>query len=88
MPYGPSDSALNAFAITKSDTTVFPSMPNTSGVCVTKALYVGGAGDVNVVMVGGQTVLFVGVLAGSILPISVTQVKSASTTASSIVGLW
>lgn len=63
-------------------------MPNSSGVCITKAVYVGGAGDLNVVMQGGQTVLFVGVLAGSILPISVSQVKNASTSASSIVGLW
>lgn len=88
MSYGNSDSALNAFTITKSDTTVFPAQPNSSGVCVTKAIYVGGTGDVNVVMQGGQTVLFSAVPAGTILPISVSQVKSASTTATLMLGLW
>lgn len=88
MPYGPSDSALNAFTITKSDTTVFPSQPNTSGVCVTKAVYVGGAGDVAVTMAGGQIVIFVGVPAGTILPISISQLRSTNTSATSCLGLW
>lgn len=88
MPYGNSDSALNAFTVSKSDTTVFPSMPNSSGVCITKALYVGGAGDVAVTMQGGQIVVFVAVPAGTILPISVSQVRSTNTGASSILGLW
>lgn len=88
MPYGNSDSALNAFAITKSDSTVFPAMPNTSGVCITKALYIGGTGDVAVVMQGGQTVVFSAVPAGTILPISVSQVRSTNTSATLILGLW
>ena len=88
MPYGPSDSAINAFAITKSDSTVFPQFPSSTGVCVTKALYVGTGGDVNVVMEGGQTVLHSNVPSGAILPIRVKQVLSASTSASAIVGWW
>lgn len=87
MAYGPSDSAQNAFAITKSDTTVFPGQPN-AGVCVTKAIYVGGAGDVAVTMVGGQIVVFSAVPAGTILPIAVSQVRSTNTGASAILGLW
>lgn len=58
----------------------------------TRALYVGGAGNVSVEMAGagGQepTVLFTGVVAGSILPISVTRVNSTGTTATTIVALW
>ena len=88
MSYGPSDSAINAFAITKSDSTVFPQFPSSTGVCVTKAVYVGTAGDLNVVMEGNQTVLHSNVPSGAILPIRVKQVLSTNTSASNIVGWW
>lgn len=88
MPWGPSDSAFNAFTVTKSDSTVFPAIGNSSGVAQTKAVYVGGAGDLAVTMVGGQVVILVAVPAGALLPIAVTQVRSTSTTASSVIGLW
>ena len=88
MPWGPSDSGQNAFAITKSDSTVFPQFGNSSGVAVTKALYVGTGGDVTVTMVGGQVVTHSNVPSGAILPIQVTQVRSTSTTASNIIGWW
>ena len=52
-----------------------------------RSLYVGGAGNVRVTTVNGQDVTFVGVQAGTILPISVKRVWSTSTTATSIVGL-
>jgi len=63
-------------------------MTGGNGIQITKAVYVGGTGNLNVVMQGGQTVLFTGVQAGSILPISVTQIKNTSTTATTILGLW
>lgn len=90
MPYGPSDSAQNAFAVTKSDTTVYPTgIPDSSGRAATKALYIGGTGDVAVTMTGSNAqVTFVNVQGGSIIPISVSQVRSTSTTATSIVGLF
>lgn len=50
------------------------------------SLYVGGAGNVTVIS-GGNTVTFVGVLAGTILPVQVTQVRATGTTATSIIGL-
>ena len=54
----------------------------------TRALYVGVSGDVTVVMAGKRnTITFVGVGAGSILPVRVAQVTSA-TTASSILALY
>lgn len=51
-----------------------------------RALYIGGAGDVTVTMLGGQSVTFAAVPAGAILPIRVTHVTAA--TATSIVGVW
>lgn len=55
---------------------------------VTRALWVGGAGDVVVVTVGGDTVTLVGVQAGTLLPIRVKIVKSTGTTATSMVALY
>lgn len=53
----------------------------------TRALYVGGAGDVRVTMVGGETVTFRAVPAGCLLPVRVAQLHSTGTTATAIVGL-
>lgn len=71
--------AHSAFAVTASDTTVLPT---------TRGLYIGGAGNVAVTMAeDGNNVTFVGVLAGSILPVQVTKVLATGTTATSIVAL-
>jgi len=51
-------------------------------------LYVGGAGDINVTLESGSTVIFAGVNAGSFLPICATQVLSASTTATNMLALY
>lgn len=51
------------------------------------ALWVGGAGDVSVVMAGGGVVTIAGVAAGTLLPIRVDRV-AAATTATSIVALY
>ena len=72
--------AHGAQAVTASDSTVLPG---------TRALWVGGAGNVAVKMSGNEaTVTFVGVAAGTILPIQVTKVMATNTTATSIVALW
>jgi hypothetical protein len=55
---------------------------------VTRGLFVGGAGNIAVVMLGGQAVTFTGVVAGSVLPIRVTRVKFTGTTATNINALW
>ncbi len=78
MNVNESNPAHAAVAITKSDSTV---------LTVTRSLYVGTTGDVAVVM-QGATVLFPSVPAGAILPICVTKVLSANTTASGFVGLY
>lgn len=53
-----------------------------------RALYVGGSGDVKVVTVGGSTVTFTAVPAGTILPVACVRVFSANTTATGLVGMW
>jgi hypothetical protein len=55
---------------------------------VTRALYVGGAGDVAVTMRGGDAVTFLGVAGGTLLPVRVSRVHASGTTASGILGLW
>ena len=72
--------AFDAFAITPNDATEL-----TQAV---RGIYVGGSGDLEVDMAGGETeVVFVGVLAGTILPIEVVRVRDANTTATNLVGL-
>lgn len=72
--------ASGSVTITKSDVTVLEPPA--------RAIYVGGTGDVAVRMSGDQTTpIFVGVPAGTVLPISVDKVLSTGTSATSIVGL-
>lgn len=51
-------------------------------------LYVGGAGDVDIITAAGDEVTLTGVLAGSFIPVQVTRVKDTSTTATGIIALW
>jgi len=68
-------------AVTPNDSTDFA-----MGAC--RALYIGTAGDVSIVDLSGETVVFVGALAGSILPIQTARVNTTGTTASDIVALF
>lgn len=52
---------------------------------ITRAVYVGGAGTMTVVMVSGAVVSHT-VVAGAILPIGITRVNATGTTATLIVG--
>ena len=56
------------------------------GTC--RAIYVGGAGDISIVDLSGVTVAFVGVAAGSILPVQTARINATGTTATSIVSLY
>lgn len=51
-------------------------------------LYVGGTGNVSVVTIGGDSIIFNSVPAGTTLPIQVIRVRSTGTTATSINALW
>jgi len=54
----------------------------------TRGIYVGVSGDLAVVMADSKnTVTFVGVAAGSVLPLMVTQIKAA-TTATGVIALY
>lgn len=68
-------------AVTPNDSTDL-----TGGVC--RALWVGGAGNVAVHDSEGNAVTFVGVAAGSTLPVRTNRVMSTNTTATSIVALF
>lgn len=74
-----SDPAANAVAITPSDTANIGS--------ASRALYVGTSGNLTVIMLGGQTVLFSAINAGW-HPLRVTRVMSTGTTATNIVAIW
>lgn len=79
LPPGP---GFAAAAVVPSDTVKLGS--------ATRALYVGGAGDLTVIM-AGQTldspVTFKAVPVGTFLPISVSQVMATNTTATLIVAI-
>jgi hypothetical protein len=51
-------------------------------------LYVGGTGNVSVVTIGGDIIVFNGVPAGTTLPIQVVRLRSTGTTATLINALW
>jgi len=59
---------------------------------VTRALYVGGGGDISVAMDGGPDpilpVLFLAVPTGTILPIRIKRLRATDTTATSIIALY
>ncbi len=54
----------------------------------TRALYIGGAGNVEVILAGDtSSVIFYSVPAGTFLPLRVKQVRAAGTTATNILAL-
>jgi hypothetical protein len=57
---------------------------NTTRIADTKALYVGGAGNLAVEFPNGNSVTINGVTAGTLLPLRVRRVLSTGTTASDI----
>ena len=71
--------ADNAEAVTPHDTNTL--------AYVSRALWVGGAGNITVVMKDGTTILFSGVPAGAWMPIRVSQVRATGTTATNIVAV-
>jgi hypothetical protein len=72
-----------AKAVTPSDTVNFD-----FGNGITSALYVGGTGNMVVVLQDGTAVTFTGVVAGSMLPLSAKRVNATSTTATNIVAIY
>lgn len=74
----PPSNFQKAAAVTKSDVTALK----------LRGLYVGGAGDVAVILKGDtDAVTFKAVPVGTILPFSITKVMSTNTSATQLVGL-
>ncbi len=87
MPFRAHPSAQDAagpgeqfFAITPHDSTNF--------AYTVRGIYVGVVGNVVVVNEAGTAVTFIGVPAGTILPVYAIRVNSTSTTATNLVGLY
>jgi len=72
--------AENIAAITPHDTNEITHMA--------RGIYVGGAGDVKVTTRGGTTATFVGVPAGTILPVRAKIVFAIGTSATDLVAMY
>lgn len=70
--------ARGGVAITPHDTNLIP---------ITRSIYVGVSGNINVRMADGSTVLFSNVPVG-VFPIQVDRVLSTSTTATTMIALY
>lgn len=73
-------SARRAAEVTTSNSVTYESP--------TRGVYVGVGGNVKVDMVSGGTVTFVGVAAGTLLPIQVERIYATGTTATNMVALY
>lgn len=79
MSLNSTNSGASAWAITPNDSTDL--------VRSTRALYVGSAGDLKILLVDDTTpVTLVGVQAGTIYPLRIKRIYSAGTTAGSLIG--
>lgn len=70
----------DAAAVTKSDTVDLGYLA--------RAIYVGGDGNISLITANGTTVLFTGLVAGTILPVRCSRVMSTNTTATNMVALY
>jgi hypothetical protein len=71
--------ARSAFSISPSDSEDLEKVP--------RAIFVGGSGNISVIMVDGTEVVFNNAQAGSFLPIRVSRIKSTNTTATNLIGV-
>lgn len=82
MAYRTADSTAPAFRA--ADITLH----DTNTIECTRAVWVGGAGDLKVDFVGGGTVTITGVPAGTLLPIQIIRAYSTGSTATAVVALF
>lgn len=76
---GLSSPAIDGFAVTPNDSTDLTQ--------VSRALYIGTAGNVALITAKGTTLTFVGLQAGQTLSVRAARVLSTGTTAGSIIAL-
>ncbi|MEM6847572.1 MAG: hypothetical protein AAF580_05775 [Pseudomonadota bacterium] len=79
IPQGGTTPAIDAFPIVPTDGVDLPSLA--------RALYIGSAGDITITTAAGSSVTFVGVSAGTVLPVHTCQVAATGTTAAHLIGL-
>jgi hypothetical protein len=53
-----------------------------------RKIFVGGAGNMKVTTVGGETLLITGIQVGTTLDLCVTRIHSTTTSATYIVAMW
>lgn len=83
------DMLVTAYTDYSSSPRIVPGQPTGEGQPFFRALFVGGAGNVEVKTLLGVNVTFTGVVAGSILPICAVQVvNDGTTTATNIVEIF
>lgn len=84
------DQGYNAQTVTPNNTTDLSlsggtfNNPSSTGAL----LFIGTGGNIQVTMVGGQTVVFRNIAAGTFLPIQVKRVWATNTTASNIIAIF
>lgn len=72
----------NIFAATGKSYAIY--RPETQGA----VLYVGGDGNLSVTTASGTSAVFVGLAAGTFLPVNVVKVNATGTTATNIIAIW
>lgn len=77
---GSGEPAVFAFNMSPSDLAYQPFL--------SRAVYVGGGGNLAILTAGGDIVILVAVVAGTVLPIRVAKVFATGTTASNLVGFY
>lgn len=75
-----SDPPYHAVAVTPSDSTDL--------VHATTSVYIGTGGNMQVTMLGGETVTYVGLLSGTRYGMRVTRIWSTLTSATGLVAEW
>ncbi|MDO5759062.1 MAG: hypothetical protein Q4P24_16650 [Rhodobacterales bacterium] len=66
--------------VTPSNSADLPVLP--------RALYIGGGGDISMILAGGETITLKSVPAGAMLPLRASRVRQTGTTATALVALW
>lgn len=74
------DPAENGAAVTPSDTVDLPT--------ASRFIWVGGAGNIALITVGGDTITLNGCLAGTMLRVRASRILATGTTATNLVALW
>ena len=74
------DQYTRAATVTPSDSVALPTLAY--------GLYVGGAGNVALVTEGGDAVTLTAVPVGSVIRLSINQIKATGTTATNLVAVW